>query len=315
MVLVLLLLLAADASVRTAAVGRQHPSLLPILPAVRTWVAQGEVSATLDARTFGFTSAHQESDVLRAALERYAALTFPHSGALNAGVAGAVGMRVNVSDPVAPLALHANESYVLSVAASGTATCASPTVWGALHCLESFSQLVSYDFYSQVYRTPPVLPLRIADEPRFAHRGVMLDCSRHFLPIAQLQSMVDSLAFAKMNVLHLHLTESDSFPMPSRVHPELPQLGAFSSREQYSWADMEGLLEYGRQRGVRVLPEFEMPGHSGAWKHSHPEIFADMESTAHPPCCSEAGGSCHLWPSNAPCPGTCFVQKPSCCPG
>ena len=88
--------------------------------------------------------------------------------------------------------------------------------------------------------------------------------------------------------------------MPSRVFPELPAKGAFSAREQYSWEDLQMLIEYGRMRGVRVLPEFEMPGHSAAWKAAHPEIFADMESTPQPPCCTRPGAP--IWPSNTPSP-------------
>jgi hexosaminidase len=98
--------------------------------------------------------------------------------------------------------------------------------------------------------------------------------------------------------------------MPSRVHPDLPAKGAFSPREQYSWDDILGVLEYGRLRGVRVLPEFEMPGHSASWKLSHPEIFADMESTAHPPCCTKPGTP--VWPTNWPSPGT--PGYPNGCP-
>jgi len=96
--------------------------------------------------------------------------------------------------------------------------------------------------------------------------------------VARLRRAVDSLSYAKLNVLHLHLTEAESFPMPSRVFPELPARGAFSPGEQYSWEDIQALIEYGRHRGVRVLPEFEMPGHTASWSRAHPEIFATVRT-------------------------------------
>ena len=110
-----------------------------------------------------------------------------------------------------------NESYSLAVALNGSATLTAPTVWGALRGLETLSQLVSYDFLAKVYRIAPVLPLVIDDEPRFPHRGLMLDCGRHFLPISQLESTINALTYAKMNVLHLHLTESGAISIDSHV--------------------------------------------------------------------------------------------------
>jgi hexosaminidase len=196
---------------------------LPMLPLPAAWTG-GTLSATLDSATFRFRStAGDTSKVLRTALERYTALTFPHTGKGGAATgrstptqpsaAAAVGMVVTVADAAVPLELGVNESYVLTVAADGMAACASETAWGALHCLESFSQLVSYDFTGQVYRTPPVLPLRVVDAPRFAPRGIMLDAGRHFLPVSQLQVMIDSLSYAKMVPPHPSIL---NFLLPAR---------------------------------------------------------------------------------------------------
>jgi len=281
--------------------------LLPVLP-LPTWWAAGSQSATLTASTFTFTAAAESEDadgVLAGALERYYPLTFAHthhSATTGHGGQQHVGMLVTVADPTAPLELGTNESYALTMRKRGAAAIDAQTVWGALRALETFAQLVSYDFLARRHRTPPVLPLRIVDRPRFPHRGLMLDVGRHFLPVARLRRAVDSLSYAKLNVLHLHLTEAESFPMPSRVFPELPARGAFSPGEQYSWEDIQALIEYGRHRGVRVLPEFEMPGHSASWSRAHPEIFAQMEATPHPPCCTKPGTP--VWPSNFPSAGT-----------
>ena len=107
-----------------------------------------------------------------------------------------------------------DESYKLRITAT-SATLKARTVWGALRGLETFSQLVTYDFDAATYQ---VLPCTIQDAPRYPHRGLMVDSGRHFLPVATLLHVVDALPYAKLNVLHWHLTDTQSFPVeaPSR---------------------------------------------------------------------------------------------------
>lgn len=180
---------------------------------------------------------------------------------------------MTVADVQAPLNLDADESYALHVKADGTATISAATVWGALHGLETLSQLVSYDFFAQSYSIAG-LPIQISDVPRFKHRGLLIDSGRHFESVKQVKRFINSMAHAKLNVLHWHLTEDQSFPIASRKFPDLPQKGSWSSQEQYTSQEIASIVEFARLRGVRVMPEFDMPGHSSSWRNSHPEFFA-----------------------------------------
>eukprot|EP00435_Cladocopium_sp_Y103_P021240 s3009_g5.t1 len=147
----------------------------------------------------------------------------------------------------------------------GTAVIAAKTVWGALHGLETMSQLVDFNFTTGQYSVSGV-PLHIEDEPRFPHRGLLIDSGRHFEPVVHVKALLDSMSYAKMNVLHWHLTEDQSFPIASRVHPELAAKGAYSDFEQYTWQDIVNVVKHARLRGIRVIPEFDMPGHTSAWR-------------------------------------------------
>ena len=114
----------------------------------------------------------------------------------------------------------------------------------------------------------------IWDTPRFRHRGLLIDASRHFLPISIIKAHLDGMEMAKMNVLHWHMTDDESFPYQSETLPELSQEGAFDPEEAiYSAADVDEIVQYGRSRGIRIIPEFDTPGHVKSWGKSHPEIL------------------------------------------
>jgi len=99
----------------------------------------------------------------------------------------------------------------------------------------------------------------------------MIDTARHFEPVAAIRAMVDSLPYAKLNVLHWHMVDAQSFPFQSRTSPRLWE-GAFSPSERYTQADVASVVEYARLRGVRVMVEFDMPGHNDAWCAGYPSI-------------------------------------------
>ena len=83
---------------------------------------------------------------------------------------------------------------------------------GAIRWLETFSQLVVFDFATELYSIP-LAPWAISDAPRFPHRGLMIDTSRHFEPIAAVKRVIDSLAYVKLNTLHWHMSDSQCFPL------------------------------------------------------------------------------------------------------
>ncbi|KAH8043878.1 N-acetyl-beta-D-galactosaminidase [Aureococcus anophagefferens] len=98
----------------------------------------------------------------------------------------------------------------------------------------------------------------------------MVDCARHFIPLTYLEAVVDGMAFSKLNVLHLHLSDQESFPMESRRFPEL-WASAFSDYEVYTVRELRRFVEYARVRGVAVLPEFDTPGHSKSMCRGAPD--------------------------------------------
>lgn len=181
-----------------------------------------------------------------------------------------------------------NEAYTLTIPANGSAaTISAGTIWGAMHGMESFSQLVRFNFTGEVYSIANA-PWVLHDSPRFAHRGLMIDVSRHWQPLASIRSMIDSLAYAKMNVLHMHASDEQSFPMQIKSYPKLWD-AAWSSQERYTQADIASLVEYARVRAIRVMVEFDVPGHSKAICQSYPEACTT--------CTAQKGSTLPLNPS------------------
>jgi hexosaminidase len=104
----------------------------------------------------------------------------------------------------------------------------------------------------------------VVDAPRFPYRGLLVDSARHFLPVSQLLHTIDSLAQNHLNVLHWHIVDSSAFPCGSATFPALAAAGAYDPSAVYSVADLRAVVAYGKARGVRVLPEWDVPGH-GKW--------------------------------------------------
>jgi hexosaminidase len=157
-----------------------------------------------------------------------------------------------------------DESYQLDVT-SQQARLTAPTPVGVLRGVETFLQLVELD--AQGFSAPAV---RIADRPRFSWRGLLIDVSRHWMSAEVLQRNIDGMAAVKLNVLHLHLTDDQGFRIESKKHPKLHELG--SDGHYYTQTQMTELIAYARDRGIRVVPEIEMPGHSTSWYVGYPEL-------------------------------------------
>ena len=157
-----------------------------------------------------------------------------------------------------------DESYVLEVGANG-AKLTAPTVLGTLRGLQTFLQLV--DVSPDGFATPSVT---IQDKPRFPWRGLMIDSARHFIPLEVIRRNLDGMEAVKMNVFHWHLSENQGFRVESKKFPKLHEMG--SDDLYYTQDEMRELVAYARDRGIRVVPEFDMPGHSTAWFVGHPEL-------------------------------------------
>jgi hexosaminidase len=174
----------------------------------------------------------------------------------------ALGIRVR-SAGEAVQSPRENESYTLSVD-TGSVILVAETVVGALRGLETVLQLVESD--SGGWYLPAV---QIEDTPRFPWRGLLIDVGRHFEPPEVIKRQLDGMAAVKLNVLHWHLSEDQGFRVESKRYPLLHQKG--SDGEYYTQAQIREIVAYARDRGIRVVPEFDMPGHSTAWFVGYPQ--------------------------------------------
>ena len=157
-----------------------------------------------------------------------------------------------------------DESYSLDVTSSGVRLHAA-TVVGAMHGLETLQQLIQSD--ATGYFVPAV---SIQDTPRFRWRGLMIDCGRHFIPVEVLKRTLDGMAAVKLNVFHWHLSEDQGFRIESKAFPKLTELG--SDGLFYTQEQAREIVAYARDRGIRVVPEFDMPGHTSAWFVGYPDL-------------------------------------------
>ncbi len=161
-------------------------------------------------------------------------------------------------------ALGEDESYVLEVTTDG-ARLSAPTVTGALRGMATFSQLVSAD--AESFYVPAV---RIEDHPRFAWRGLMLDVARHWMPVAVVERNLEAMAAVKLNVFHWHLSDDQGFRVESKRFPELQRKG--SDGYYYTQDEIRHIVEFAHDRGIRVVPEFDIPGHTDSWLVGYPEL-------------------------------------------
>lgn len=157
-----------------------------------------------------------------------------------------------------------DESYRLEINETHAKISAQTTV-GAMRGLETFLQLLESD--GQGFYFPAV---SITDKPRFPWRGLMIDSARHFQPIEVLKRNLDAMAAVKLNVFHWHLTEDQGFRVESKKLPELHKMG--SDGDFYTQEEIREIIKFAADRGIRVIPEFDMPGHATSWLVSHPEI-------------------------------------------
>ena len=167
-------------------------------------------------------------------------------------------------DHPAPQRLGDNEHYVLNVAA-GQATLTADAPLGALRGLNTFLQLI--DLSDAGFIVPGV---SIDDAPRFPWRGLSLDCSRHFIPLAAIRRTLDGMALVKLNVFHWHLSDDQGFRVESKRFPKLQEMG--SDGLYYKQSEIRELIEYAYSLGIRVVPEFDMPGHTTSWFAGYPEL-------------------------------------------
>ncbi len=110
----------------------------------------------------------------------------------------------------------------------------------------------------------------IQDAPRFPWRGLMIDVGRHFMPIEVIKRNLDGMEAVKLNVFHWHLSDDQGFRAESQKCPKLQEMG--SDGLYYTQAEIRDVIAYAHDRGIRVVPEFDMPGHATSWFVGYPEL-------------------------------------------
>ncbi len=241
-----------------------EPNLMP-WPAK---IAPGQGSLVVD-QNFRVTLAGYQEPRLRAAAERFIARLSLQTGMPLIGV-------LAEDESKAMLVLHCehageaiqqpgeDESYRLQVSAR-EARLDAPNPLGILRGLETFLQLVEPgpdNFTAGA--------VNIEDHPRFPWRGLLMDVSRHWMPIDIVKRNLDGMAAVKLNVFHWHLSDDQGFRVQSLRFPKLQELG--SDGLFYTQDQVRDVIAYARDRAIRVVPEFDMPGHTSSWLAAYPKL-------------------------------------------
>jgi hexosaminidase len=256
-----MLLYAAGAS------SQEQPrlNLMPYPANLQTGNGGLRIDSTFSVALTGHTEARLDRAVQRflRQLSRQTALPIPANSSTKASTKRTLTLHTNHASKEVQ-ELGEDESYTLSITADG-AQIDAPTPLGAMHGLQTFLQLVEVS--PDGFTAPALI---IHDQPRFPWRGLMIDVGRHFIPLDVLRRNLDGLEAVKMNVFHWHLSEDQGFRVESRKFPKLQTLG--SDGLYYTQDEIRDLIAYARDRGIRVVPEFDMPGHSTAWFVGYPEL-------------------------------------------
>ncbi|KAJ4159899.1 uncharacterized protein LMH87_007836 [Akanthomyces muscarius] len=165
-------------------------------------------------------------------------------------------------DPCRPTFEKMDESYALNLTSAGAATITAKTSVGILRGLETFTQLF-YQHSSSDGIYTNLAPVSIADAPAMPYRALLVDVARHWYSVADIKRAVDGSAMNKLNVLHLHITDTQSWPLEVPALPLLAEKHRYAKGLTYSPADLEDIHAYGAARGVQVILEIDMPGHVG----------------------------------------------------
>lgn len=164
-----------------------------------------------------------------------------------------------------------DEAYNLTVASTSSengnktveAHLEARSCWGILRGLETFSQLV-FNLKGDTYA---IRPVEVEDEPRFKHRGFMLDTARHYISLEKILDLIDAMAFNKLNIFHWHMVDDQSFPYESSTYPQLSKRSSYRPELVYSRQTVQAVIFYAAIRGIRVMPELDTPGHSYTLRH------------------------------------------------
>ena len=238
--------------------------LMPIPSVVQPAEGQLPVSQVFTVGLSGYSEPRLDRAALRfvSELSRQTGIPIVNGIAPDVSKATLVVKTDHASKPVQDV--DEDEGYTLDVTPT-RATLHAANPLGTLHGLQTFLQLVRVT--STGFAAPAI---HIEDRPRFPWRGLMFDVGRHFIPVNVLERNIDGMAAVKLNVFHWHLSENQGFRVETKSYPKLHELG--SDGLYYTQAEIREVIDYARDRGIRVVPEFDMPGHATAWLVGYPEL-------------------------------------------
>ncbi|XP_065890775.1 beta-hexosaminidase subunit beta-like [Dysidea avara] len=204
--------------------------------------------------------ANQPSQILNRAIQRYTSIIMQRDfkreyfQACSNSTMSISKLNVNVASRDETLDIDTSYEYTVTVE-DGEASITAPTIYGAMYGMETFSQYSDNGCFNYTKIT-------IHDYPQYKHRGLMIDTGRRFFPVQLVENLVDAMSYLKMNVLHLHFSDFCQFSVQSIQFPALT-----SSLEQYyTQQDVKGLIQYAKDRGIRIMPEIDIPGHSRGFR-------------------------------------------------
>lgn len=185
-------------------------------------------------------------------------------------------VKIQVSDTHAQLQHAVDESYSLDVTSgSETIEISAKTVYGALHGLTTLQQIIINSGSGKMIIEQPV---SIKDKPLFPVRGIMIDSGRNYLSKQKIKEQIDGMALSKLNVLHWHMIDNQAWPIEIAAYPDMTE-DAYSENEVYTQDVLKELISYAAARGVRIIPEIDMPGHaSSGWKQVDESILTCQNS-------------------------------------
>ena len=256
--------IAASAITQPGGAAPATVNVMPLPAVVKISPGKLRLDATFTVVVDGLADPRLERSVgrLQERLRRRTGLVLP-LGVAPAGSAATLTIKVKEAGPAYPK-FGEDESYTLTIDAAHAVLLANTTL-GAMRGLETLSQLVAGDADGYFF-----FLVNIADKPRFGWRGLMMDVGRHFEPMEVVKRNIDGMAMVKMNVFHWHLSEDQGFRIESKKYPLLHEKG--SNGQFYTQDQVREVVEYAADRGVRVVPEFDMPGHTSAWMPGYPEL-------------------------------------------
>ncbi|KAK6120677.1 hypothetical protein DH2020_045575 [Rehmannia glutinosa] len=241
----------------------------------------GNQTLTVDPNLSLVTSGNGgHSLIVSKAFDRYKKIIFKHTSSKlpSTGIDYDINkLSVIVHSENELLQLGVDESYTLMVAASdelsviGGMTIEVQTLSMALRGLETLSQLCAFDYGTKTVKLYNA-PWYVQDKPRFIYRGLMLDTSRHYLPIEVIKQVIESMSYAKLNVLHWHIIDEESFPLEVPTYPNLWK-GAYTKWERYTIDDASEIVNQFFISGINVMAEVDVPGHARSWGAGYPDLW------------------------------------------